>query len=188
MYSIHTTNTCHNTYHNTCQYIVSVLACIAFQYMPICAYSNHWCISLVSDSETLFFIDCSIMAWWFKSIYIIQLGILMLLPVPPSGNCPFFTSAAWAAVNNLAILLTAPTLIHPPICPCKPCAPHMPPTNMAWSLFCDLTVTWTPHACRVWQKLPWSLLPSSMAQVAPACSNLHSFCHFRNCLPVWCVP
>ena len=43
MYSIHTTNTCHNTCHNTCQYIVRVLACIALQYMPIRAYSNHWC-------------------------------------------------------------------------------------------------------------------------------------------------
>ena len=37
MYSIHTTN----TYHNTCQYIVRVLASIALQYMPIRAYSNH---------------------------------------------------------------------------------------------------------------------------------------------------
>ena len=30
-----------NTYHNTCQYIVCVLAYIALQYMPILAYSNH---------------------------------------------------------------------------------------------------------------------------------------------------
>ena len=37
---IHTTN----TYHNTCQQIAQVLACIELQYMPILPCSNHWWI------------------------------------------------------------------------------------------------------------------------------------------------
>ena len=45
LYSIHTTNTYYNTYHNTCQYKVKVLACIELQYMPILTCSNHWSFS-----------------------------------------------------------------------------------------------------------------------------------------------